>query len=91
MMPVKAPAKRKSNGKLRSQKSKNATRPKLTAEQQRRLDALDALYAKARRRWDALSPEQQREEHEGWKRAMNNMNEDRRRSGQRLLFLDEIE
>jgi hypothetical protein len=91
MMPVKTPAKRKSVAKARPQKSKKVAAPKLTSEQQGRLDSLRAFFAEQQRRWDALSPEEQREEHEGWKRAMNNMNEDRRKSGQRLLFLDEIE
>ena len=64
---------------------------KLTVEQQEKLAAVREIYAKRQKEWDALTPEQQREEHEGWKRAMNRMNDDRRNSGERLLFVNEIE
>jgi hypothetical protein len=70
---------------------KAAPKVTLTDEQQARLDAFDAMVAQRQRRWEALSPQQQREEIEGWKRAMTHMNEDRKRSGQRVLFVDGIE
>ncbi len=82
---------------MRALKKPTAAKPprkptiKLTTEQQARLDAFEEMVAKRQREWDALTPEQQKEEHDGWKRAMNRMNEDRRNSGQRLLFPDGIE
>lgn len=77
--------------------AKNHRKPKaplkvsLTDEQRARLDALDASNARRQRQWEALSPQQQREAIEGWKRAMTQMNEDRKQSGQRELFVDGIE
>jgi len=50
----------------------------LSPEQQARLDAFGKLVEEKQKRWDRLSPEQQRSEEEAWERAMQTVNEERR-------------
>jgi hypothetical protein len=86
--------KNRSTPKKSSSRAKPSSKKKpakLTSEQQARVVAFEKFVKNQQEAWNALTPAQQREEHEGWKRAMNQMNEDRRRSGQRLLFLEPIE
>ena len=59
----------------------------LTPEQQARLNAFKAMIKRQRDDWDALTPEQQREETDAWRRAMKRMNDDR--EGYRKLFLND--
>jgi hypothetical protein len=66
----------------RSSKKSNQLAP----EQQARLIAFQKFVKEQQDAWNALSPAQQREEEESWKRIMNRMNEDRK--GFRQLFVD---
>ena len=59
----------------------------LSAEQQARLDAFRAFIQQGQEEWAAMTPEQQREEEEGWRRAMKQMNDDR--EGYRKHFIDD--
>ena len=53
-------------------------RSSLTPEQQARVDAFRELMDEKQRRWERLTPEQQKSEVEAWERAMQTVNEERR-------------
>jgi hypothetical protein len=84
-------ARSKPRSPSRRSKSKTAQPAKnkvvLTQEQQATLDAVHEMDRRSRTRWDALTPAEQKEEYEGWLRAMRRMNEDRK--GYRQVFVED--
>ena len=56
----------------------SASASPLNPEQQRRVDAFQALVREQRERFEKLSPEEQRAEEAAWEKAMETLNESRR-------------
>ena len=70
----------------KSRKAKTTVAPTMK-ERQETLRRLHELYRTAKKEWDQLSPEEQKEEEQGWLRAMRRMNEDRK--GYRQVFVED--
>lgn len=68
-------------------KQPGAARPELTLDQRMRLAAFDELMKWSDEQWAKMTPKQQKEEMEGWKRVKQTINDDR--AGYRQVFVDE--
>ena len=68
-------------------KARPARSPKLSKEQQARLDAFDAFVKKGQAEWEAMTPRECAEEDAKWKKVKATINADR--AGYRQVFVDD--
>lgn len=73
--------------KKKARPKRLSTNSRLTPEEQARLDAFDAFIKRGEEQWAAMTPDERREELEGWERVKARINADR--AGYRQVFVDD--